>query len=59
MHCGSNFPSVISCEVESRGDYFRFDSVFIKKKIIKSNFKKNDTEPKPVQTDRFRFGSVF
>ena len=41
----------------SRGDYFRFDLVFIKKN--------NQTEicffkkPKPVQTDRFRFGSVW
>jgi len=43
--------------VKSRGDHFRFGSVFIKKS--------NQTEifflkkkPKPVQTDRFRFGSV-
>jgi hypothetical protein len=41
----------------SRGDYFRFNLVFIKKN--------NQTEicffkkPKPVQTDRFRFGSVW
>jgi len=32
-----------------RGDYFRFGSVFIKK----------ITKPKPVQTNRFRFGLVF
>jgi len=42
--------------VMNRGDYFRFASVFIKK-ITKSNFKKKtETEPKPVQTDWFRFG---
>jgi len=42
----------------TRCDYFRFGSVFIKKSnqteiIIK---KKTETEPKPSQTDRFRFG---
>jgi hypothetical protein len=40
--------------LESRGDYFQFDLVFIKKK--KSNqifFKK---KPKPVQTNRFLIG---
>jgi hypothetical protein len=36
----------------SWSDYFRFDSVFIKK-IIKSIFLK--TKPKPVQIDWFRF----
>ena len=36
------------------GDYFRFDLVFIKKKITKPNF--FIKKPKPVQTDRFRFG---
>ena len=42
--------------VMNRGDHFRFASVFIKK-ITKSNFKKKtETEPKPVQTDWFRFG---
>ena len=40
-----------------RGDHFRFGSVL--KKIIKSKFLKNKTKPKPVQTDRFRFGSVW
>jgi hypothetical protein len=40
-----------------------FGSVrFLSKKIIKLNFfffeKKTETEPKPGQTDRFRFGSV-
>jgi hypothetical protein len=42
----------------SRGYYFQFGSVFIKKKnYTKKNifFKK----PKPIQTDRFWFGSVF
>jgi hypothetical protein len=29
---------------------------FLFKKITKSVFKKTETEPKPVQTDRFRFG---
>jgi hypothetical protein len=38
-------------------DHFRF--VFYKKKITKSIFffKKTETEPKSVQTDRFRFSS--
>jgi len=41
-----------------RDDYFWFGLVFIKK-ITKLNLKKKtETEPKPVQTDRFRFGSV-
>ena len=35
------------------GDYFRFGLVFIKK-ITKLNFFLK--KPKPVQTDRFRFG---
>ena len=40
-----------------------FGSVrFLSKKVIKLNFfffeKKTETEPKPGQTDRFRFGSV-
>jgi len=35
-----------------------FDSVFIKKSNqTEFFFKKTETEPKPVQTDRFRFGS--
>jgi hypothetical protein len=40
----------------------RFGSVrFLSKKVTKPIFflKKTETEPKPVQTDRFRFGSVF
>jgi hypothetical protein len=40
--------------LESRGDYFQFDLVFIKKIIIKPNFFLK--KPKPVQTNRFRFG---
>jgi hypothetical protein len=41
----------------------RFGSIrFLSKKVTKPNFyffiKKTETEPKPVQTDRFRFGSV-
>jgi len=36
-----------------------FGSVFIKKSNqIEIFFKKTETEPKPVQTDRFRFGLV-
>jgi hypothetical protein len=40
-----------------RGDYFWSGSVFIKKKVTKLNFlkKKTETEPEPVQTDRFWF----
>jgi len=43
----------------SRGDHFRFGSVFIKKsnQTKKKNFLKK--KPKPGQTDRFWFGSVF
>jgi hypothetical protein len=42
-----------------RGDHFQFGLVFIKKKVTKLNFfLKTETEPKPVQTDRFWFGSV-
>jgi hypothetical protein len=33
--------------------------VFIKQKVTKSIFKKKIPKPKPVQTGRFRFGSVF
>jgi hypothetical protein len=40
-----------------RGIYFRFGSVFIKKSNQTEFFlKKTETEPKPVQTDRFWFG---
>jgi len=41
-----------------RGDHFRFGSVFIKKNNQTKIFliKKTETEPKPGQTDRFRFG---
>jgi len=44
-----------------RGDYFRFGSVFIKKSNQIEIFfeKKTETEPKPSQTNRFRFGSIF
>jgi hypothetical protein len=49
--------------LEASEYHFRFGSFFIKKKKTKPNFfffiKKTETEPKPVQTDRFRFGSVF
>jgi hypothetical protein len=41
------------------GDHFQFGSVFIKKQVTKPKFKKKTkTEPKPVQTDRFRFSLV-
>jgi len=54
------------CAVEDllyniRGDHFRFGSVFIKKSNQTEIFffeKKPETEPKPGQTDRFRFGLV-
>jgi hypothetical protein len=39
-----------------RGSYFRFDSIFIKKKVIKPKFKKKK-KLKPVQTET-GFGSV-
>ena len=44
--------------VSVRGDHFRFGSVFIKKSNQTDFFfeKKTETEPKPGQTDRFRFG---
>jgi len=48
--------------MDSRGDYFLFGSVFIKKNNkTEFFFKKTETELKSVQTDRFRFrfGSVF
>jgi hypothetical protein len=48
----SNGPSILV----SRGDYFRFGSVFFKKITKPVFFKKK--KPKPVQTDRFRSGSV-
>jgi hypothetical protein len=37
-----------------------FSSIrFLSKKVTKTGFlKKNKTKPKPVQTDRFRFGSI-
>jgi len=41
----------------TRGVHFRFCSVFIKKSNqTEFFFKKTETEPKPVQTYRFRFG---
>jgi len=50
--------------ITSRGVHgsVRFGLVFIKKSNQTEIFffkKKTETEPKPVQTDRFRFGSVF
>ena len=43
------------------GDHFRFGSAFIKKNNQTEYFffEKKETELKPGQTDRFRFGSVF
>ena len=52
----------LDVEILSRGDHFRFGLVFIKKSNQTDLFffeKKNETEPKPGQTDWFRFGSVF
>jgi len=49
----------IKNSIKTRGDHFRFGSVFIKKSNQTKIFffeKKNETEPKPGQTDRFRFG---
>jgi hypothetical protein len=45
-----------------RGDHFQFGSIFIKKSNQTEFFflkKKTETEPKPGQTDWFRFGSVW
>jgi hypothetical protein len=44
--------------IKTRVDHFRFGSIFIKKKVTKPKyfFKKTETEPKPVQTNQFRFG---
>jgi hypothetical protein len=39
-----------------RDDHFQFGSVFIKQNNQTKNLKK---KPKPVQTDRFRFGSAW
>jgi len=46
---------------EQKGDHFRFGSVFIKKNNQTKIFFeiKTKTEPKPGQTDRFLFDSVF
>jgi hypothetical protein len=41
----------------NKSNFFRFGSVFIKKNNQTEIFFKK--KPKPVQTDRFRFGSVF
>jgi hypothetical protein len=42
-----------------RGDHFQFGLVFIKKSNQTDlKKKKTETEPKPVQTDWFRFGSI-
>jgi hypothetical protein len=42
-----------------RGNYFLFGSVFIKKNNQTEFKKKNKIEPKPIQTERFQFGSIF
>jgi hypothetical protein len=42
-----------------RGNYFLFGLVFIKKNNQTEFKKKNEIEPKPIQTDRFQFGSIF
>jgi len=43
--------------IDFRDDYFRFD--FYQKNNQIEIFLKKQTEPKPIQTDRFRFGSIF
>jgi hypothetical protein len=49
-------PANFLVDLRDRGDHFRFGSVFIKKSNQIEIKKKTETEPKPGQTDRFRFG---
>jgi len=49
---------VLTKTKKSRGDHFRFDSVFIKKSNQTEIFFFWKKKPKPGQTDRFQFGSV-
>ena len=54
--------SLWSLHLHRVGEYFQFGSVFIKKNNqteILFFEKKTETEPKPSQTDRFRFGLGF
>ena len=56
-----DYNCILVLQDRGRGDHFRFGSVFIKKNNLAEFFffeKKTETEPKPGQTDRFRFGSV-
>jgi len=53
---GRNMLHICVSMIEIMGYYFRFSSIFIKKKSNQTGFfKKNKTEPEPVQTDRFQF----
>ena len=54
---GRNMLHICVSMIEIMGYYFRFSSIFIKKKKVTKPvfFKKNKTEPEPVQTDRFQF----
>ena len=51
-----------TCRIEIRGEQIRFGSVFTQKtnqnQILKNLKIQTGPEPEPVQTDRFRFGSV-
>jgi len=58
MARGKKRLSLVRDVVVTRDDYFRFG--FYLQKQPNQNFeKKIETEPKPVQTNRFWFGSVF
>ena len=52
-----------TCRIEIRGEQIRFGSVFTQKtnqnQILKNLKIQTGPQPEPVQTDRFRFGSVF
>jgi len=51
----SNFSMSYKISTSRRGNYFRFDSVFIKKKITKPNLKKNETGSNRPVSVRFGF----
>jgi len=50
------FYDTLRGKLSHKGDYFCFDLVFIQKNNQTKIFLK---KPKPVQTNRFRFGLVF
>jgi hypothetical protein len=58
MARGKERLSLVRDVVVARGDYFRFD-FYLQKQRNRNFEKKIETEPKPVQTNRFWFGSVF